>query len=133
AGAGGSITFKAYKRTGAAADCSGAAAFTSSAIAVSGPADYSSGDFTPASAGTYDWTASYTGDAGKGVIGTAGACGAANESSTLTNASPTVSTDAGPSVVLVSSSASLTDAASLAGGFDPTGSITFRLFSDDSC
>ena len=133
ANAGGTITFKAYKRTGANPDCSGTAAFTSSAVAVSGPADYSSGDFTPTSAGTYDWTASYTGDFAKAVLGTSGACGAANESSVVTKRSPAVTTDAGPTVVLANGSASLADAATLATAYNATGSITFKLYSDASC
>jgi len=83
AGAGGTITFRAYLRPATTADCSGTAAFTSAAVPVSGSADYASGDFTPGSAGTYDWTASYTGDPGKLVLPAAGPCGATNETSTV--------------------------------------------------
>src|SRR6185369_14014523 len=41
AGTGGSITFKAFLRTGANPDCSGSAAFTST-VPVTGPGDYGS-------------------------------------------------------------------------------------------
>jgi hypothetical protein len=72
----GSITFKLYGPNDLS--CSGAAAFTSSAIAVSGNGDYGSGNFTPTQAGTYRWTAAYSGDSGNQAV--AAACNAANES-----------------------------------------------------
>ena len=51
--------------------------FTSSAT-VTGNGSYASGSFTPTQAGTYYWTASYSGDGGDN--GTSDGCGAANES-----------------------------------------------------
>ena len=42
-------------------------------------------------------------------------------------ASPTITTTAGPAAVTVGSGAKLTDSATLAGGFNPTGTITFTL------
>jgi hypothetical protein len=57
--------------------CSGAPIFTSTAK-VGGDGTYSSGPFTPAVAGTYDFRALYTGDAGNTAVESA--CGAANES-----------------------------------------------------
>ena len=61
ADAGGSITFKAYGPNNA--NCSGAAAFTTNAIAVDGNGTYGPVSFTPDAAGTYRWIASYSGDA----------------------------------------------------------------------
>src|SRR5262249_7448267 len=56
--AGGSITFKLYSVSGST--CTNVAAATQT-VPVSGDADYTA-SFTPASAGTYTWTASYIGD-----------------------------------------------------------------------
>jgi hypothetical protein len=75
AGAGGTITFKAFKRTGNSPDCSGTADFTSAAIPVNGPGDYGSGNFTPGSTGTYDWLVTYSGDPGNLILGTTAPCG----------------------------------------------------------
>ena len=60
AAAGGTITFKLYGPNDGT--CANAAVFTSAAIPVSGNGSYSSGFFTPLFAGTYRWTAAYTGD-----------------------------------------------------------------------
>ena len=48
-----------------------------------------------------------------------------------TTASPTITTTASPAVV-VGSGAELTDSATLAGGFNPTGTITFTLYDPSS-
>src|SRR5207248_5237408 len=59
------------------ASCSGAPIFTSTKT-VSGNGNYTSDPFTPTAFGTYNWVASYGGDANNNAA--AGACGAANES-----------------------------------------------------
>ena len=125
----GSITFRLYGPNDAS--CSGAPVFTSNAIAVSGNGTYTSAPaFTPAALGTYRWIASYSGDANNAAI--PGACNGANESATITTTSPTLVTVAsagGPIGTVV------TDQATLSGGINPTGSITFRLYgpNDASC
>jgi hypothetical protein len=92
-GAGGSITFKAYGPDNT--DCSGTAAFTSSAIPVSGNGNYSSGSFTPTAVGTFRWTASYTGDANNQPASSG--CNAAGETSFVIKASPQIETTPQPS------------------------------------
>jgi hypothetical protein len=75
-------------------------------------------------AGTYTWHASYSGDGlNNGAIDNGN-----NESLTTIPASPAISTVPGPTVVL-GSGVRLTDTATLSGGFNPTGTITFTLFS----
>src|SRR5206468_5910781 len=99
AGTGGTITFKAFKRTGANPDCSAQNPdFTSQPITVNGPGDYGSGDFTPTNSGTYDWLVTYTGDASKLILGTTAPCGDQtgdnDETSDVTPRNPDLSTDA---------------------------------------
>jgi len=123
ANAGGTITFKAYSD----ANCS-TLVFTSSPIAVNGPGDYNSGNFTPTAVGTYFWTASYTGDLNNAPSATA--CGDANESSVVNKKQPSLTTSATASVTIGDP---ISDTATLSGGFSPTGTITFHLFSDSGC
>ena len=123
ANAGGTITFTAFSD----ANCS-AQVFTST-VAVSGPGDYNSGNFTPTAVGTYYWTASYSGDANNAP--SASACGDADESSVVTKEQPALATVATPSVTVgdpISDTATLSGATADAGG-----TITFHLFSDSGC
>jgi hypothetical protein len=126
--AGGTITFKAYGPDDA--NCSGTAAFTSQPIAVNGNGNYGSGDFTPTASGTYRWTASYSGDANNEA--TSSPCNAANESSTVNPAGPSLTTNATQSVTIDSP---IKDTATLSGGQNPTGTVTFRLYgpNDANC
>lgn len=135
AGAGGTITFKAYgprSLTSTTPACT-TLAFTSNAIPVSGPGPYGSGDFTPTAAGKYDWTASYTGDSGTLVLGVSTACGDANETSTVAKKSPTLTTAAGgPFAVGTNGKAALTDSATLTGATSGAGgTVTFTLYGPD--
>jgi hypothetical protein len=58
-------------------------------VSVSGDGDYTSPDFTPAGAGSYQWVATYSGDANNGSVSTL--CGDPNEVSRVTqNASPAI-------------------------------------------
>ena len=59
-------------------------------MAVNGNGNYNSGNFTPTTAGTYLWTASYSGDTNNKPVSTS--CGDANESSVV-NHGPTGSDD----------------------------------------
>jgi hypothetical protein len=73
----GTITFKAYDNS----SCSGTPAFEADNITVAS-ASASSGDFTPTAAGSYYWTASYSGDAGNDPVSSV--CGVdPNETSTV--------------------------------------------------
>ena len=126
----GSITFTLYGPNDPT--CANPPVFTSAAIPVNGGGPYGSGNFTTAQAGTYLWRASYTGDANNNPV--AGACGAANESVEVQRASPDVTTAASPAFgALIGTS--LSDTATLSGGFNPTGTIVFNLYgpNDPTC
>jgi hypothetical protein len=84
--------------------------------------------FAPQVAGTYYWTAAYGGDTSNNPV--LSGCGAPNESVTVAKASPTITTAASAGNLL---GAPVRDIATLGGGFNPTGNVTFRLYSDASC
>ena len=116
---GGQISFRLYGPDDT--DCSNAAVFTSQKP-VTGNGNYASANFTPTAAGTYRWTAVYSGDPTRAATSP---CNAPDESVTVAKTAPTITTDASPSVEL---GGSVHDTATLAGGSAPTGQITFRLY-----
>ena len=116
----GTITFSLFGPNNTT--CSGTPVFTSTKT-VSGAGSYPSDPFSAASPGAYSWVASYSGDAGNN--GTSTACNDANETSTVTKASPTITTQA---TVSASTGGAISDTAILAGGYVPTGTITFTVF-----
>jgi YVTN family beta-propeller protein len=116
----GTITFRLYGPGDPT--CAASPMFTDTA-SVAGNGDYSSAQVTAAQAGTYRWSVSYSGDANNDP--SASTC---NETVVVTQASPSLTTSASSGVVLGSESH---DAATLAGGASPTGTITFRLFGPD--
>jgi len=117
----GTITFDVYGPGDPT--CASTPAFTSTVPVTAGNGAYGSGDFTPTAAGTYQFIASYSGDGNNAVVSTA--CGDPNESVTVTQASPTILTQASPSVTV---GGQVMDSATLSGGASPTGTITFKLF-----
>ena len=121
----GSITFDLYLGTG----CTGTPVYTNT-VSVTGNGLYSSGSYIPSGTGTYEWTASYSGDINNN--GVSPACG--SEPVPVTSASPTVVTNPmPPSETLTTTAGALSDTATLSGGFSPTGSITFDLYSGIGC
>jgi hypothetical protein len=124
-GAGGTITFKAYPPS--ATTCLGTPAFTSAAIAVHASGTYSSGSFTPTLAGTYRWTAAYTGDAQNAAVPLSGApaCNVTGESTNVNKRSPSLSTVSSAPITL---GGAIADTATLAGTYSGTGTITFNLY-----
>jgi uncharacterized repeat protein (TIGR01451 family) len=80
------------------------------------------GGFLPTTAGAYQWVASYSGDANNHPIASV----LSDEPQRVDPAAPTITTEAGPTVVLTSG-VPLTDSATLAGGFNPGGTIIFTL------
>jgi hypothetical protein len=74
----GRITFNVYGPDDE--DCTSDPAFTSD-VAVNGNGDYSSDDFVPSAAGTYRWTAEYSGDANNDAVSSE--CNAENEQSVV--------------------------------------------------
>jgi uncharacterized repeat protein (TIGR01451 family) len=120
ANAGGTITFSAYGPS-AQPDCSGDPVY-SNTVDVSGPGDYNSGDFTPTTAGSYYWVASYSGDTNN--IGSSGSCGDGGETSTIAQQPTAINTTATDATI----GAAIHDIATLSGGFNPGGTITFSLY-----
>ena len=128
--AGGSITFRLYGPDDAS--CSGTPVFTSAAIAVSGNGNYSSGSFTPLAAGTYRWTAAYTGDA-PNTLPVPAVCNAPNEASLIQPRQPAIITVASGAdgVALgtaISDLATLSNTAPKPDGTPAGGTITFRVY-----
>src|SRR2546426_850878 len=95
---------------------------------VSGDGTYPSSAVPVVLAGTYRWIASYTGDANNNGFTTA--CNAPNEASEVSKASPTVTTSATPQAT---AGGQVSDVAHLTLGTNPTGTISFRLYSDAGC
>jgi hypothetical protein len=96
--------------------CSGAPVFTSPKTVGAGNGDFSSDPFTAGSVGTYRWVAAYSGDSGNNAATTT--CNDATESTVVSKASPALTVGG--------------DTATLSGGANPTGTITFRAFGPDN-
>jgi uncharacterized GH25 family protein len=121
ADAGGTITFSLYGPA-SSPDCSGTVVFTST-VNVSGNGDYNSGNFTPTTAGSYYWIASYSGDSNN--LPSSGACGDQGETSTLAKKPTAIVTTAASATI----GDAISDSATLSGGTaDIGGSITFSLY-----
>ena len=124
----GSVTFTLYSDSGCTAPVSGISGFGSIS---SGSATLSK-SWTPSAIGTYYWRASYAGDSNNNGFTTG--CGDANEQLTVGKASPSATTQASPSSHLVAgTAASVGDTATIHNAYQPTGSVTFTLYSDSSC
>jgi uncharacterized repeat protein (TIGR01451 family) len=95
-----------------------------------GNGTYTSAGFSPLSAGVYRWRAFFTGDATNTPTSTA--CNDANETSTATPATPSISTSATLSVTLGDT---IRDRATLSGAIAATGAVTFKLYApgDSTC
>jgi hypothetical protein len=82
------------------------------------------GGFLPTAVGTYQWVAVYSGDGNNNSVTEA----SGNEPEAVNQASPTITTTPGGTVV-VGGTGKLTDSATLSGGYSPSGTITFTLYS----
>jgi hypothetical protein len=128
----GTITFRAYapKSDGTADTACGTLVFTSSPQTVSANGNYSSGSFTPSGtapqiAGTYEWTAAYSGDSTNEAAKTG--CGDANEQSVVNKHSSSVAT--GQKIVLTDYG----QVAPTSGTGTPGGTLRFQLFTSSTC
>ncbi len=122
----GTITFHLYSD----ASCTQEVAGSPKTATVAGNGTYTSSPaITVNTAGTYYWRDSYGGDTNNNAIALT-ACNAANESTIVNPVSPTLTTQASAATTVPGA---LTDTATLAGGLSPTGTITFHLYSDDTC
>ena len=129
----GFVTFTVFGPNNAT--CTGAPIFTSAAQPLGGgpPPTATSAAFTPTTAGTYRWVASYTGDAN--YVGVTGACNDPGETSVVTQVvdGGRVTTQATPTATLGSP---ISDTAIVTGNPAPvpvpTGTVTFTLFGPDN-
>jgi hypothetical protein len=134
----GTITFNLY----AASDTTCSNSLATGTVTVNGNGSYASPTVTESTAGSYQWTASYSGDANNTPV--ADACGQPAEQVVVTPPPPPPppipSTMVSPKIVTTASKGVLvgvpfSDTAVLSGGLTPTGTITFKLYSgsDKSC
>ena len=123
----GTITFRVYGPNDAA--CASPPAATASVPVVLGTSVYGSPTFTTGAAGTYRWVADY--QVG-GVSMATGKCNDTNENVVVTPAAPAVTTQASAGATL---GGAVIDTATVAGGFNPGGTITFALYgpNDATC
>src|SRR3989442_4331396 len=121
----GTITFTVFGPNDAT--CSGTPTSGGSAP-VSGNGTYPSSAVPVVLAGTYRWIASYSGDGNNNGFTTL--CNDAGETSTVTKAAPALTTTASGSVA---AGGQVSDVAHLTLGTNPTGTISFTLYSDAGC
>jgi hypothetical protein len=121
---GGTITFTLFYN-------GGSTPVDTETVAVSGNGTYTTPTgFTLPTAGTvtgtYQWGATYNGDGNNNPVSDNNA---ASEQVTVSAASPTLTTTPNPTTIMLGTAVPpvLTDSATLAGGFSPSGTITFTL------
>jgi uncharacterized repeat protein (TIGR01451 family) len=105
--------------------CTGTPVYTNTVNDVSADGPYGSGPYTPTTAGTYWWIATYSGDINN--AGAAGTCGDTGESSVVGPKVPTIATQASAAEI----GGSISDVATLSGASTSPvagGSITFDLY-----
>jgi uncharacterized repeat protein (TIGR01451 family) len=122
----GTITFHLYSTSNCDPDSEIAAAMSSKPV-VNGGA--TSDSYTPTAAGDYYWIAVYSGDADNN--GVSGSCGDTGEKSTVNPAHPSIATVASNAITV--GDGSISDQAALSNAYNPTGTITFTLYSDSNC
>ncbi|MEA2232315.1 MAG: hypothetical protein QOD83_2131 [Solirubrobacteraceae bacterium] len=115
------------------ATCTGAPIFTSTVAYPVAGGSVTSAPFTPTQAGTYHWIAAYSGDVNNAPV--QGACNDANETTVVTRAAPTITTNASANTTL--GAGLLSDAATVSGRVNPQSGATiqFELFgpADATC
>jgi hypothetical protein len=127
----GSVTFTLYSDN----TCSTAVSGMSGTGAITGSGPYTasfSKSWTPLAAGTYYWQASYAGDVNNNPKTTG--CADSNEQITVGKASPSITTQADPTVGTAGVANTFGDTATFsAAAVSPTGSVSFALYSDPAC
>ena len=125
---GGTLTFKVWGPNNAT--CAGLPVSTSTVLVNHGSGTYPTTLFTPTAVGTYRWIAYYSGSAQN--VAVSGKCGDSGELVTVRARTPAFSTLASSNVTL---GGGISDTATLAGGYNPTGTITFHLYgpNDATC
>jgi hypothetical protein len=108
----GTLVFSAFTSS----TCSVSASFTSSTVTVNGNGPYTSNSYTPPSAGTYYWQATFT-DTDGSNYGFTSACGGSGETLTVVTALSVATPSATPSTIDSGHSSSLSD--TFSGGIGP--------------
>jgi uncharacterized repeat protein (TIGR01451 family) len=113
----GTVTFNLYNNPSG----TGTPLFTDANVSlVSGMATSTS--YSTAAAGTVYWVATYNGDSNNAAVSS----GAASEPVDITRAMPTINTSQQPPMATVGTS--IADKATVSGGFNPTGTVSFKLY-----
>lgn len=121
----GHLTWQVYAKTDT--KCTKPLLGYASTETLEGDGSYVSGTLTPETPGQYLWGFSYVGDAHNAPVK---GCGGRKETFSVVKATPTLSTSAGAAV---SVGTPLSDTAMLANGYNPTGSLTFKLYQTAWC
>jgi len=125
--AGATIDFRLYGPDDE--DCSGTPAFESLDVPYpAGGGAVSSAAFTPTKPGTYRWRAFYSGDANN--VASSGACNDPGETVVVSRATPTITTMASPSSIVLGAG-QVRDTAVVTGRFNPplfNATVVFRLY-----
>ncbi len=123
----GTVTFGLYTNSGCTTAVTPAVGGT---VTLSGGTASSSGSWTPAAVGTYYWQATYNGDSNNNSVST---CGGTSEQVKVSATTPTLGTVASPAAATVGVSITVKDTATLTGGDAPSGTVTFRLYTNSGC
>ena len=122
----GTVTFRLYGPDDP--NCAGTPVYTDADKPVSSGL-VSSGEYTTASAGTYRWVATYEATTlTSQPVTAATSCGDASETTAVAKATPTLSTTATSATV----GTAISDSASLTGGASPSGTVTFKAYTNCS-
>ena len=117
----GTVTFNLYNNSTA----TGTPLFTDANVPlVSGVA--TSTGYTATATGTDYWVAHYSGDANNNAVSN----GTATEPVRISPASPSINTSQQPASATVGTS--IADQATVSGGFNPTGTVTFNLYNNST-
>ncbi len=92
-----------------------------------------SAPWTAPATGTYYWRVSYAGDTGNNAF--TSVCGAANEVVAVNPGSPSITTQANPTSIIVGTATSVGDTATFQNttSVASTGSVTFTLYTNNTC
>ncbi|MHC5537608.1 beta strand repeat-containing protein [Singulisphaera rosea] len=114
----GTVTFRLYDNSAG----TGTPRFTDTETLVGGVA--TSAGYTATATGTDYWVATYNGDSNNASV----TSGVADEPVIVSPASPSIATVQQPATITVGGS--IADKAIISGGYNPSGTVTFRLYSN---